>query len=96
MPVSRLALVAGLLVVCLLAAGCDWQALPQSTQEASGEEPQISPLVQQSPLATAQSEPPAAPNAAVVATETWPQDDAALTMVILHTNDNWGETEPCG
>jgi 2',3'-cyclic-nucleotide 2'-phosphodiesterase (5'-nucleotidase family) len=32
------------------------------------------------------------PPAATVAT----QPPAPIDVVILHTNDNWGETEPCG
>jgi hypothetical protein len=41
---------------------------------------QTSPLAQLSPLPTPSNEPA----------------QASLELVVLHTNDNWGETEPCG
>ena len=59
-----------------------------------------SPLVADSPLPTATA--PEMPTATMVPTLT-PQPSptelptlAPDQLVVLHTNDNWGETEPCG
>jgi len=52
----------------------------------SGHELQVSPLSQVSPLTVATLTPTPA------STPT----PAPIQLVVLHTNDNWGETEPCG
>jgi hypothetical protein len=36
------------------------------------------------------------PLAAATATAVPAAGKAPLALVVLHTNDNWGETEPCG
>jgi len=43
-----------------------------------------------SPVATAASQPASVPSAMPLPTV------GQVLLVILHTNDNWGETEPCG
>jgi hypothetical protein len=48
---------------------------------------------QRSPLADAQTSP-LAPTPTLAPTATLPP--APIQLTILHTNDNWGETEPCG
>ena len=96
MSVNRCVLVAGLLILCLVTASCGWQTLPESPEKAPDLEADTSPLVQQSPLATALPESLPPPTTEILPTEASPQGQAALPLVILHTNDNWGETEPCG
>jgi len=44
-------------------------------------------LSQVSPLPTPATEPTSAPQIDAV---------AAIQLIVLHSNDNWGETEPCG
>ena len=61
---------------------------PELRATVSETEALISPLTQHSPLPT----PPPPP-----AEEPTPQAAKdSLEFVVLHTNDNWGETEPCG
>jgi hypothetical protein len=92
-----------LLALSLAAAGCASQA---AVPDADLQE---SPLVAFSPLPTATpnftatpvpTEPPPAPTATQMPTSTPTATLApalgSMELVILHTNDNWGETEPCG
>jgi hypothetical protein len=72
-----------LVVLSLLAAACA-TATPQP-------DVQNSPLVVASPLPSATL---AAPTATAMPTAT--PLPPAVQLVVLHTNDNWGETEPCG
>jgi hypothetical protein len=78
----RLSTAAGLLALCLIAVGC-----ATDTPEAASP---ISPIQPVSPVATCT----AVPISASVPTPTPTAEP--MQMVILHTNDNWGETEPCG
>ena len=78
----RLAKVAGFLALCLVAVGC--------ATDTSGLRSGISSPQQVSPVATST----AVPTATYVPTPT--ATAGPVQMVILHTNDNWGETEPCG
>jgi hypothetical protein len=78
-----------LLVPGLLAAGCagntpeaGLQLLPLATEQAGS--------IDLSPLPTATT---------CLPTDTPPHATAGMSpmqLVVLHTNDNWGETEPCG
>lgn len=43
-----------------------------------------------SPLATVVQQPSTATS------PTWTPMPGPVALVVLHTNDNWGETEPCG
>jgi hypothetical protein len=52
----------------------------------SNDELQVSPLSQVSPL----------PVATFTPSPTFTATPVAMQLVVLHTNDNWGETEPCG
>ena len=79
--------IAGLLILSLLLAGCE-TATP-------GAEPPISTLAQsvlQSPLPS----PTAAPTSTPEPPPTSEPTPAPIQLTVLHTNDNWGETEPCG
>jgi hypothetical protein len=71
-----------LLVVGLLAISCGTVTPTASVQ--------TSPLAANSPLPSATVAPIPRP------TSTATLLPAPVTLVILHTNDNWGETEPCG
>ena len=60
---------------------------------------QVSPLPFDSLLPTeAPALPPAAPTVASAMTAAPEQAAVAQSgrLLVLHTNDNWGETEPCG
>jgi hypothetical protein len=63
---------------------------PESELQTGPSEPDalISPLTQHSPLPTPVPLPTEEPTP-----EAAPD---SLELVVLHTNDNWGETEPCG
>ncbi len=100
MVCKRIRLTPWLVLVVLLAAGCG-TATP-------GADIHTSPLVATSlsvavsPLATATlaptSTPLPTPTPLPTSTPT-PMPTPALSpiqLVVLHTNDNWGETEPCG
>jgi hypothetical protein len=72
-----------LLVLALIPALASCGSLTSPTDPpaaASERDTQASPLAQLSPLPTPTSEPAPKP----------------IELVVLHTNDNWGETEPCG
>ncbi|MEJ2212219.1 MAG: hypothetical protein P8129_24785 [Anaerolineae bacterium] len=91
-----------LLILALLLAGCG-AATPQAQPTASQAQPTASPEPPSepplSPLATPQGgagvsvlpTPTTVPASAAPAGE-----QSAPDLVVLHTNDNWGETEPCG
>jgi hypothetical protein len=65
---------------------------------------QVSPLAFDSPVSpdppTAAAEPTLAPMSTPAPTVTpasaLTPAPAQIELVVLHTNDNWGETEPCG
>jgi hypothetical protein len=86
--------IAACLFALLLLAGCGFaatQPLPSATVSPAGAT-QILPSATVSPAATAEP-------AAELATSPLPTAGAArepLQLVVLHSNDNWGETEPCG
>lgn len=67
----------------LLAIGVLLVACCASTQHVEG-------ILLVSPVATAASQPASVPSAMPTPTV------GPVSLVILHTNDNWGETEPCG
>jgi len=73
------------LSLTLALVGCGSLPSPADPPAAAPDErphgdAQASPLAQVSPLPTPRSAPAREP----------------LDLVVLHTNDNWGETEPCG
>jgi hypothetical protein len=76
----------GLLVPILLVAGCVGMG-PEADR-------QTSPLAQTSPSPLPTLTSRAVPTPA--ATATVGEIPAPSQLVVLHTNDNWGETEPCG
>lgn len=77
-----------LMVLGLLVAGCGPTPVPSGTVETG--DSQTSPL---SPASTLFVETKAlTPTPVPVLTEL----PEPLQLVVLHTNDNWGETEPCG
>lgn len=75
-----------LLALCLLTASCGAVAPghrePDAVPSAVSD---ASPLVQPFPLPSAVSGP--------MSSMPTPM---ASQLLVLHTNDNWGETEPCG
>jgi hypothetical protein len=77
-----------LLVAGLLLAGCGGTVpatSPENTPDASEPASQtamVSPVSPLSPLAVPSDVPAEVPG--------------STPLVVLHTNDNWGETEPCG
>lgn len=82
----------------LVVAGCGASLIP--TAEEQSDDHQASPL---SPLSTASPLSPlstASPLPMVTETPALasiPVSTAEpLELIVLHTNDNWGETEPCG
>jgi hypothetical protein len=83
------------LVLSLVSAGCggvteeaDWQTSPLETGG------QTSPLAEASPLPGPTSVPTPIPT--LIPTATPQPTPVSSRLVVLHTNDNWGETEPCG
>jgi hypothetical protein len=101
MTVRSTLILIGLLVLSLAAAGCGSQTA------TPGPDLQQSPLVAFSPLPTATRDPTAAPLPTEPSPTATPVPTSAptvtptpslgsLELVVLHTNDNWGETEPCG
>lgn len=79
--------IAGLLILSLILAGCEsatpGESLPPST---------VAQSVLQSPLAS----PTAAPTSTSEPAPTLAPTPVPVQLTVLHTNDNWGETEPCG
>lgn len=61
-----------------------------SCSSDSNHELQVSPLPQVSPLTVATFTPPP------TLPPTFTAMPVPMQLVVLHTNDNWGETEPCG
>jgi hypothetical protein len=86
-------LMAGLLILTLILAGCE-NATPGGEQPPST----VAQSVLQSPLASPTAVPTFTPKPAPTP-EPSPilaPASAAVQLTLLHTNDNWGETEPCG
>jgi len=82
------------LVSLLVLAGCG--PAPSGSQPAASISP--APVTQIPPSAIPLPATTAAPGADL-ATSPLPTHSAAreaLELVVLHSNDNWGETEPCG
>lgn len=79
--------IAALLILSLILASCGTSTpgtrLPTSTVVQS---------VLESPLAP----PTATPTSTPEPTATPLPTAAPVQLTVLHTNDNWGETEPCG
>ena len=80
----------GLLVLGLLLAGCGEPVVTGEPESMLQTEAQLSPLVADSPLPTPTPLPSDTP------TPTPRPTPSPGQLVLLHTNDNWGETEPCG
>lgn len=84
----------------LLLVGCGAEDTPepglQRSPLATGEEGGGAPVLptEVSPLPTPMASPSATPPA--TPTPPPPAAMAPLPLLVLHTNDNWGETEPCG
>lgn len=79
--------IAGLLVLSLIVSGCG-AATPGAGQSTS--------TLSQSVLPTPVVPPTAAPTSTPESTSTPAPTLAPIQLTVLHTNDNWGETEPCG
>ena len=75
--------IASLLILSLIVAGCG-SATPGGGLPAST---QVQSVLQ-SPLASPTVVPTSTPEPAPTPTP--------VQLTVLHTNDNWGETEPCG
>jgi hypothetical protein len=90
----------GLMVVSLLAAACG-TAPPEADEQssvaivASLPATSVVPATEPAtPMPTDTATPLPTDTATPAPTATQPP--APVDLVILHTNDNWGETEPCG
>ena len=83
--------IAGLLILSLIAAGCG-AATPEAGQPTSTLAQSVLPSPTVAPTAT----PTAAPTSTPEPTPTPIPTAAPIQLTVLHTNDNWGETEPCG
>jgi hypothetical protein len=83
------------LVLGLVVTGCGTPTPMIGVQDDAA----VSPLSQVSPLATATLIPTQAPVPSLTFAPS-PMPSPTLSgpsrLVVLHTNDNWGETEPCG
>lgn len=87
-----------LLVFSLLLVGCGTATPEPRGQAPAASDAQVSPLVHVSVLPTPTAAPvhtPAALSAPADTPAPMPAQRASQ-LVVLHTNDNWGETEPCG
>lgn len=80
---------AGLMVIGLVIMGCGSALTPTGEELADGH--QVSPL---SPVS--QLPPPLVDTEIPPPTSVPTPTIAPLQLIVLHTNDNWGETEPCG
>ena len=79
--------IAGLLILTLIAAGCG---------AATHEGGQPTSTLVQSVLPSPTVPPTVAPTSTPEPTPTSVPTAAPIQLTVLHTNDNWGETEPCG
>ncbi len=85
-------LLPALLLLTLITVACSAPETTSPTDTAAITSPTAPPTVTapvtDSPLPTPTKQPTATPPPSPT--------PPALQLVILHTNDNWGETEPCG
>jgi len=88
--VRPLAWLVSLLVLGLFVAGCGEPVVTGEPEPTRQTEAQLSPLVADSPVPTPTPLPSDTP------TPTPRPRPSPGQLVLLHTNDNWGETEPCG
>jgi hypothetical protein len=90
MTCKRLILLAAMLMVMsLVIVGC--ASAPTPPVEEQSEDHEISPLSPLSQISPLQVEVEALVPVSGLAPASEP-----LQLIVLHTNDNWGETEPCG
>ena len=80
----------GLFALGLFVAGCGEPVVTGEPEPARQMEAQLSPLIADSPGPTPTLVPSGTP------TPTPRPMPSPGQVVLLHTNDNWGETEPCG
>jgi len=86
-----------LLIGGLLLAACGGETPQPEARPTAEAQPTAGPGLQTSPLTT----PGGDAGLSVLPTPTAQQPPSTagrstLELVLLHTNDNWGETEPCG
>ena len=72
----------GLLMIALYLAGCGSPAAGAGAEDISPISGLADGSRNRSPLVTPSPVPP--------------ETAGSVELVVLHTNDNWGETEPCG
>lgn len=77
-----------LLILSLLLAGC-----AETTSDAGQ---QLSPLATGLADGNSPALPTATPPPSVGASPLLTAGQSSSQLLVLHTNDNWGETEPCG
>lgn len=80
------------LLVGLLVAGC---GTAPSEEDQGRLQSGVSPLPTATPLPSATPVPTPTPVPTLTPSPT-PTPLPPVQLVVLHTNDNWGETEPCG
>jgi hypothetical protein len=81
--------VAGLMAIGLVIVGCGSAPTPIGEELAADHQiSPLSPISQLSPIVVDTEAPP--PTSAPMPTS------KPVQLTVLHTNDNWGETEPCG
>jgi hypothetical protein len=97
----------GLYILCLLflsvaVAGCATATVAPTDEAQHSPLAYDSPLPTTAPLSTVTAQPTveplptASPAPSPTATPTLRPAPNPGQLVLLHTNDNWGETEPCG
>jgi hypothetical protein len=81
-------------IVCVLVLGLVVAACGRATEEADWQTSPLEAGAQTSPLQGPTSIP--TPISTLISTATPQPTPIPSRLVVLHTNDNWGETEPCG
>jgi hypothetical protein len=85
-----------LLIGGLLLAACGGETPQPEARPTAEAQPTAGPGLQTSPLTTPGEDVGLSVLPTPTATPSSTAGRSAIEVVLLHTNDNWGETEPCG